>query len=563
MHIFDLIQSFVLLALIVLATPLLGQYMANVFEGKSTFLHPLLGWFERLCYRISGIDPDEETPWTSYAKDFLIFNGIGFVILLLMLTFQNIFPLNPQNLPGVSWPLAFNISSSFVTNTNWQSYAGETTLSYFSQMLGLTVQNYFSAASGMAVFLALARGIAKKSASTLGNFWVDLVRMTLYVLLPLSFLFAVVLASQGVIQSLDPYVTFNTLEGGKQTIPLGLVASQEAIKQLGTNGGGFFNANSAHPFENPSGWTNFLEAFAILLIPAASTYTYGIIIGSKKHGWLLFNTMLTILVLGTAASLVSERLHDPVLGAYPLLEGIESRIGQSNSLFWTISTTATANGSTNAAISSLSPLSSGIAMFNIMLGELVFGGIGVGMCSILVFTLLTVFLSGLMVGRTPEYLGKKIEKHEMKWVMASVLIPGALILIGTSISVILPSALSSLGNHGPHGFSEILYAFTSSSGNNGSAFAGLNANTDYYNLVLGIVMIAARLAIVIPSLAIAGLLVSKKITPSSTGTLSNESFLFGVLLFSVIIIVGGLTFFPALSLGPVIEHLLMINGRIY
>ncbi|HEY4831549.1 MAG TPA: potassium-transporting ATPase subunit KdpA, partial [Waddliaceae bacterium] len=372
---------------------------------------------------------------------------------------------------------------------------------------------------------------------------------------------AVVLVGEGVIQTFSSYVEVTTLENAKQTIPLGPVASQIAIKQLGTNGGGFLNANSAHPFENPTAFSNLLEMLALVLIPAASVYTFGIMIGSKKHAWLLFSAMFVLWVAGISISFSSEHLYNSVIDVYPILEGKETRLGTTNSLLWSVSTTATSNGSVNAMMSSLSPLAGGLAMFNIMLGELVFGGVGVGLCSIIMFTLLTVFLSGLMVGRTPEYLGKKIEKREMQWVMMAVMMPGALILIGAGISCVLPEALSSLGNQGPHGLSEILYAFTSSAGNNGSAFAGLNANTNYYNLALGTVMLLARISIILPSLAIAGLLAKKKITPPSAGTFSTNSILFVILLISVILIVGALTFFPALSLGPAIEHLLMLEGQ--
>lgn len=556
----DLFELILFTALFICLTPLLGTYMANVFSGKAT---KTFGWLENFCYRMGGINPEEEMSWIEYGKALLLFNFLGFFSLFILQLIQAYLPLNPQNFEGVSWHLAFNTAMSFTTNTNWQSYGGENTLSYLTQMLGLTSHNYLSAATGMAALLALVRGLIRKTSETIGNFWVDLTRMVVYILLPLSIIMALVLVGEGVIQTFSPYVELETLEKAKQTIPLGPVASQIAIKQLGTNGGGFFNANSAHPFENPTPFSNLLEVLAIILIPAASVYTYGIFIGLKRHAWVLFATMFVLWGVGILIAFASEHIHNPVLGFYPNLEGQETRLGTSNSLLWAVTTTATANGSVNAMISSLSPLAGGVAMFNIMLGELVFGGVGVGLCSMIMLTLLTVFLSGLMVGRTPEYLGKKIEKREMQWVMMAVLMPGALILVGAGISCVLPIALSSLGNQGPHGLSEILYAFTSCAGNNGSAFAGLNANTPYFNLTLGTVMFLARVSIILPSLAVAGLLAKKKITPPSVGTFSTESFLFFVLLLSVILIVGALTFFPALSLGPIVEQLLMLEGQAF
>jgi potassium-transporting ATPase potassium-binding subunit len=563
MNFFDWVQILFFVALIVCLTPLLGRYMANVFKGKPTFMHPVLGWLENLCYRMGGVDSKEEMSWIEYGKALLIFNLISFATLFFLQLFQGFLPLNPQNFPAVSWPLAFNTAISFTTNTNWQAYAGETTMSYLTQMLGLAVHNFLSAATGLAALLVLIRGFTRKNAITVGNFWVDLIRTIVYVLLPLSIVMAIILVSEGVVQTFSPYVEVTTLENAKQTIPLGPAASQIAIKQLGTNGGGFFNANSAHPFENPSTFTNLLEMIAILLIPAASVYTYGILIGSRKHAWILFFVMLGLWAAGIAISFNSEYLHDPLIDAYPLLEGKETSLGISNSLLWSVSTTTTANGSVNAMISSLTPLAGGVAMFNIMLGELIFGGVGVGLCSMIMFALLTVFLSGLMVGRTPEYLGKKIEKSEMKWVVLAVLMPGALILTGSGISSILPQGLVSLSHQGPHGLTEILYAFSSSAGNNGSAFGGLNANTNYYNLLLGFIMLIARISIILPTLAVAGLLANKKVTPPSEGTFSTNSLLFAILLVSVILIVGALTFFPALSLGPFAEQILMLDGQAF
>lgn len=555
------IQCLFFIGIFLCLTPIIGTYIEQVFTGKAAFAYRSLGWLENLSYRIGGTNPKEEMTWIEYGKALFTFNVFGFVTLFLLQLLQGYLPLNPQHFSGVPWPLAFNVAASFTTNTDWQSYSGETTLSYLTQMLGLASQNFLSAATGMAVLLTLIRGLTRKTMDTVGNFWADLVRTVVYLLLPLSIILAIILVGEGVIQNFSSYVEVTTLENAKQTIPLGPVASQVAITQLGTNGGGFFNANAAHPFVNPTSISNFLEMLAIVLIPTASVYAYGIMIGSKKHGWLLFVAMIFIWVAGLSLSFYSEHLNDPVIDAYPMLEGKETRLGVANSLIWSVSTTATANGSTNTMLSSLSPLAGGVAMFNLMLGELVFGGIGVGLCSMIMLVLLTVFLSGLMVGRTPEYLGKKIEKSEMRWVVTAILVPGALILIGAGITCVIPEALSSLENRGPHGLSEILYAFSSAAANNGSSFAGLNANTNYYNLMLGVVMLLARAAIILPSLAIAGSLARKKITPPSLGTFSTSSISFLILLIGVILIVGALTFFPALSLGPIVEHLLMLKGR--
>lgn len=501
--------------------------------------------------------------WSEYGKALLYFNFFGLIGLFCIQLLQDRLPLNPQSFPAVAWPSALNTAVSFTTNTNWQSYAGESTMSYLTQMLGLASQNFLSAATGMAVLVALTRGFTRKNMETIGNFWVDLVRTILYLLLPLSILMAAFLIGEGVVQTFSPYVEISTLEGGKQTVPLGPAASQVAIKQLGTNGGGFFNTNSAHPFENPTALSNLVEMLAILLIPAASVYAYGIMIHSKKHAMLLILVMFTMWLCGNAVSRYSEGIANPVFDGITVLEGQETRFGVMNSVLWTTSTTATSNGSVNAMISSLSPLTGGVALFNIMLGELIFGGIGVGLCSMIMFILLTVFLSGLMVGRTPEYFGKKIEKREVQWMMLAILLPSSMILIGASLASVYPAALESLLNQGPHGLSEILYAFSSAAGNNGSAFAGLNAGSDFYNLSLAVVMLLGRISIILPSLAIAGLLAKKNRSPDSAGTFSTHSLLFAVLLFGVILLIGGLTFFPALSLGPIVEHLLMLEGRTF
>lgn len=537
--------------------------MAAVFENRRTFAHCFLEPLEKISYRMAGIDENKSMHWIEYTQAWLIFNFIGLLILYLIQIFQEYLPLNPQGLSGVAWPTAFNTAISFATNTNWQSYTGETTMSYFTQMLGLTVQNFVSAAAGISPFLVITRGLTLKGANTIGNFWTDLIRSLIYIFIPLSILLALLLVSQGTIQNFSSYLKISTLEGAEQTLPLGPVASQEAIKQLGTNGGGFFNANSAHPFENPTGLSNFLEMIAITLIPAGLVYAFGSMIRQTNHGWFLFCVMFLVWIGGILIALSAEYSFNPALNIFPVLEGIETRIGITNSVLWTVSTTATANGSVNSAISSLSPLAGGVAMINIKLGEIIFGGVGVGMCSMILIVLLTIFLSGLLVGRTPEYLGKKIEIKEVQWLALGIIYPSALILSGSGISCILPIALSSLGNHGPHGLSEIVYAFTSAAGNNGSAFAGLDAGTPYYNLVLGIVMLIGRLGIVIPSLAIGGLLAKKKITPPSSGTLTSNSFLFFCLLLCVILIVCALSFFIPITLGPIIEHLLMLNKQLF
>lgn len=551
------------IALFLGTTPLLGRYMASIFQEGTDKPYFLLSWLEKAIYRICHIHPHQEMNWKEYAKAMLYFNLFGLIFLFFLQLLQGWLPLNPQSLPGVEPALAFNTAVSFVTNTNWQAYGGENTLSYLTQMLGMTVQNFASAATGSAVLLALIRGIKRHSSETIGNFWQDLTRTVVYLFLPFCIIFALFLVSQGVIQTLSPYVQATTLENETQIIPLGPAASQIAVKQLGTNGGGFFNANSSHPFENPTPLSNFFENFAIFWIPAAAVYMYGLMVKSRGQGWVIFLVMFVFWLGGLAIAEYSESLNNPVLGINPVLEGKETRFGSANSVLWAVTTTGTSNGSVNSMHDSLSPLAGGVAMFNIMIGEIVFGGVGVGLCGMLMFVFLTVFLSGLMVGRTPEYLNKKIEKTEMQWVMLAILVPGALILLGSGIAALLSDALDSLGNTGPHGLSEILYSFSSAAGNNGSAFAGLNANTYFYNSVLGIVMLLARLAILIPSVAIAGSLAAKPTVAFSEGTLATDTPLFGILLFSVILIVAALTFFPALSLGPIVEQILLLRGRIF
>ncbi len=556
----DYLQILLFFAVLVGLTPILGNFMFKVFTGKNHLMKPVFGWLEGLTYKFSGIDPEKETTWKSYTFDLLIFNFTGFVFVFLIQLFQSQLPLNPANLPNVSWHSALNTSVSFMTNTNWQGYSGETTLSYFVQMIGLTVQNFVSAATGIAVLLALIRGLARKTIDTIGNFWTDLTRSTLYILLPLSILFAIVLAGQGVVQNFKSYETFHTLEGATQVIPMGPAASQIAIKQLGTNGGGFFNANSAHPFENPTPFSNFLEMLAILLIPAALTFTYGKMVGSVRHGWTIFKAMLILLVLGLSISLYAEYSSNPIFGNLPLMEGKETRFGITNSVLWATSTSAASNGSVIAMHDSLSPLAGMVAMINIMLGEIIFGGVGAGLYGIIIFVILTVFIAGLMVGRTPEYLGKKIQKFEVQMAIIAVLAPNIVILLFAAWASVSSQGLSGLNNSGPHGLSEILYAYASAAGNNGSAFAGLNVNTVFYNLTLGIGMLIGRFGIILPVMAIAGSMARKKVTPSSTGTFHTDNWLFIGLLIAVIVIVGGLTHFPALSLGPVVEHLLMNKG---
>jgi len=559
MTLHDVIQVLLFFAILIGLTPILGNYLYKVFTGNKHFMLPVFSWLERLTYKFIGVNPDEETNWKSYTFGLLTFNLVGFVFVFLIQLIQAYLPLNPANLSNVSWHSAFNTSISFMTNTNWQGYAGEITLSYFVQMVGLTVQNFVSAATGLAVLLALIRGLSRKTTDKLGNFWTDLTRSTLYVLLPLSILLAVMLVGQGVVQNFKTYETVQTIQGAQQVIPMGPAASQIAIKQLGTNGGGFFNANSAHPFENPTPFSNLLEMLALLLIPAALTYMYGKMVGSIRQGWTIFSVMLILLVVGLSISLYAEYSSNPIFGHLPLMEGKETRFGITNSILWSTSTTAASNGSVIAMHDSLSPLAGMVAMINILLGEIVFGGVGAGLYGMVIFIILTVFIAGLMVGRTPEYLGKKIEAFEIKMAIIAILAPSFVILLFTAWAAVSSAGFSSLNNSGPHGFSEILYAYSSAAGNNGSAFAGLNANTLFYNLTLGFGMLIGRFGVIIPVLAIAGNMAKKKITPPSSGTFHTDNGLFAGLLIAVIIIVGGLTFFPALSLGPIVEHLLLMK----
>ncbi|MBI5927794.1 MAG: potassium-transporting ATPase subunit KdpA [Chloroflexi bacterium] len=559
----ELVQIALYVGLLIVCTPLLGGYMAKVFSGQRNFMSPVLTPIENGIYKVSGVNASQEMDWKTYAVAMLLFNLLGFLVLFVIQLVQGSLPLNPENLPNVPTALAFNTAISFMTNTNWQSYAGETTMSYFTQMVGLAVQNFVSAATGIAIVVALTRGLARRTGQTIGNFWVDLVRAILYILLPLSIILALILVSQGVVQTFASYKDVTTLTGEIQHLPLGPAASQIAIKQLGTNGGGFFNTNSAHPFENPTPLSNFLQMFAILMIPAALTYTYGVMVGAKRQGWVIFGAMLLLFMVGLITMLAAEYSHNPVYGVAGVMEGKETRFGVANSVLWAESTTVASNGSVNSMHDSLSPIAGMIPLFNIMLGEVIFGGVGAGLYGMLIFVILTVFIAGLMVGRTPEYLGKKIEAREVKMAILAVLLPNACILLGAGLASVLDQALASRANMGPHGLSEILYAFSSAAGNNGSAFAGLNANVDFYNIALGIIMLIGRFGIIIPVLVIAGSMVSKRVSPPSPGTFPTDGGLFVGLLVAVVLIVGALTFFPALSLGPIVEHYLMQAGRIF
>jgi K+-transporting ATPase ATPase A chain len=485
------------------------------------------------------------------------------VFLFLIQLVQAYLPFNTEHLPNLSWHLAFNTASSFITNTNWQSYSGENTMSYFVQMVGLTVQNFVSAATGIAVLIALIRGLTRKTTENLGNFWTDMTRSVVYVLLPLSILLGIVLVGQGVVQTFSHYQTATTLQGITQTIPLGPAASQIAIKQLGTNGGGFFNMNSAHPFENPTPFTNFLEMLALIIISAGLVFTYGYYARSKRQAWAIFITMFILFVGGLSLSLWSEYSHNAVLNVAGSMEGKETRFGITNSVLFSVITTNTSCGAVNCMHDSLSPLSGMVSMFNMMLGEIIFGGVGSGLYGMIIFVFITVFIAGLMVGRTPEFLGKKVEAFEIKMAIIAVLAPSVVIKLFTAIACIVPAGLAGLNNAGPHGFSEILYAFSSAAGNNGSAFAGLTANTPFYDLMLGFGMLIGRFGVIIPVMAIAGSMAKKKIAPESAGTFKTDNWLFVLLLIGVILIVGGLTFFPPLAVGPIVEHFLMNLGVTY
>lgn len=560
--------SLLFLAVLFVIKPL-GLYMARVFSGERTVLSPVLGPIEEGFYRMSGVDPNKEQGWLAYTLAMLAFSLVGFLALYAMLRFQAHLPLNPQGFPAVPADLAFNTAVSFVTNTNWQNYAGETTLSHFSQMAGLTVQNFLSAATGMALAVAFTRALARSKVTTLGNFWVDMVRATLYVLLPLSIVVALTFVAMGLPQTLDASVTVRTLEGANQAISLGPVASQEAIKQLGTNGGGFFNVNAAHPFENPTAWSNYLNIFAMLSISAALVYSFGQMVGNRRQGWALISAMAILLIAGVTVTYWAEAQGNPILtalGVDPALgnmEGKEVRFGQAMTALYAAVTTGLSDGGVNGMHGSFTGLGGLVPMFLMQLGEVLPGGVGSGLYGMLVFALLSVFVAGLMVGRTPEFLGKKIEGREMTFAMLAVLILPLVILGFTAISAMLPFAVASIGTAGPHGLSEILYAYTSTAGNNGSAFGGLTGNTPWYNTTLGIAMLLGRFAYVVPVMAIAGSLAAKVKAPASAGTFPTDGPLFVGLLIGIILILGGLQFFPALALGPVVEHLAMLAGQTF
>jgi K+-transporting ATPase ATPase A chain len=583
------IQLGIYLAVLLALVKPLGWYMARVYQGQSCGLDGLLGWLERGIYRVSGIDPAREMSWRRYAEAVLMFSVVGLVSLYALLRLQGSLPLNPQQLPGNTPDLAFNTSASFVSNTNWQSYGGETTLSYLSQMLGLTVQNFVSAAAGMAVLIALIRGLVRRSATTIGNFWVDLTRSTLYILLPLSMVLTIVLISQGAIQNFKPYETVQLVQpvaqadgesATTQLLAMGPAASQIAIKQLGTNGGGFFNVNSSHPFENATPLSNFVEMLSILMISGALCYTFGVMVGDTRQGWAILAAMLVIFVPLVIGAVAAEQAGvtaydamgiDQVASAWQSggnMEGKETRFGIANSGIWATATTAASNGSVNAMHDSFTPLGGLVPMWLMQLGEVVFGGVGSGLYGMLMFVIVAVFVAGLMVGRTPEYLGKKIESYEMKMASLVILIPPIVVLVGAAIAASGPGleyaageeVKGHLNNPGAHGFSEILYAYSSAGNNNGSAFAGLTANEPFYNTTLGIAMLASRFLLMIPTLAIAGSLARKKFTPPSAGTLPTHTPLFIVLVAGAVVLVGALAFIPALALGPIVEHLQMVSG---
>jgi len=577
-----------LIVLMALVKPL-GLYMARVYSGAPCGLDRALGWLERWFYRLAGVDPQQEMSWRTYAVAVLLLNAAGLALVYLLLRLQGVLPLNPQRLPGVPPMLAFNTAVSFATNTNWQSYGGETTLSYLSQMLALGVQNFVSAATGMAVLVALIRGLTRRSAETIGNFWVDLVRCILYILMPLSLGLSVALVSQGVVQSLRPYQEVSLVQtqaaadgqtASNQTLPLGPATSQIAIKQLGTNGGGFFNVNSAHPFENPTPLSNFLELLAILLIPAALCYTFGVLAGDRRQGWAVLAAMMLIFVPATIGTFLAEQAGNPRLASLGIdavasqeqaggnMEGKETRFGIVNSALWATATTAASNGSVNSMHDSFTPLGGLLPLWLMQLGEVVFGGVGSGLYGMLMFAIVAVFVAGLMVGRTPEFLGKKIEAFEMKMASLVILIPPVVVLLGTAVAVSGPglhyqrdegTIATQLNNPGAHGFSEVLYAFSSAGNNNGSAFAGMTANEPFYNTALGIAMLLGRYWLMVPVLAVAGSLARKKYAPPGSGTLPTHTPLFVLFLAMTVLLVGALSFVPCLALGPIVEQLQMVE----
>ncbi|HVZ42034.1 MAG TPA: potassium-transporting ATPase subunit KdpA [Candidatus Kapabacteria bacterium] len=575
-----ILQILLFFGLVLLLVKPLGAFMARVFNGERTFLHPVLGPVERFIYRISGVDPNQEQHWTTYTIGMLLFSLVGLLLLYGLQRLQGVLPLNPQGLGAVAPDLAFNTAVSFTTNTNWQAYSGESTMSYLVQMAGLAFHNFVSAATGIVLAIALIRGFARHSMQTIGNFWADLVRCTLYVLLPLCVIGALVLVWQGVPQNFSSYTDVTTIEGAKQTIAQGPVASQEIIKQLGTNGGGFFNANSAHPYENPTPLSNLIAMVAIFALGGGLTYTMGRMVGNQRQGWAIFAAMSVLFFMGIALLYPSETHMHPAIEksganiavvadpgseqAGGNMEGKEVRFGIANSALFATATTDASCGAVNSMHDSFTPLGGMVPLLNIELGEVIFGGVGSGMYGFLLFAILSVFIAGLMVGRTPEYLGKKIESREMKMtVLALVLILPLSILGFTALASVHPDGLKGPLNAGAHGFSEILYAFVSGTGNNGSAFAGLSANTMFYNITIALAMLFGRFLFIVPAMAVAGSLAQKKIHPPSSGTFPTTGWLWVGLLVAVILIVGGLTFFPALALGPIVEHLQMMAGKIF
>ncbi len=592
------LQIFIYVVLLLALAKPLGGYMARVYQGESVGLNRWFAGVEKLFYRLSGVKADQEMRWTQYALAMLIFNLLGLLVVYALQRFQDILPFNPQALPAVTPDSSFNTAASFITNTNWQGYSGEATMSYLTQMLGLTVQNFLSAASGMAVLVALIRGFARRNTGTIGNFWVDMTRSTLYILLPLSLVLALFLVGQGVVQTFSPYQTVSLQEtvsyqtpkldaDGKalvdaegkpvteaaetkqQTLALGPAASQIAIKQLGTNGGGFFNANSAHPFENPTPLSNFLEMLAILLIPAALCVTFGVMVGDVRQGWVMLAAMTLVFVTLIAVTVPAEQSGNPAFTALGVdqlasaqqpggnMEGKETRFGIANSALWAVATTAASNGSVNAMHDSFTPIGGMFPMWLMQLGEVIYGGVGSGLYGMIIYALIAVFIAGLMIGRTPEYLGKKVEAFEVKMSGIVILIPPLMVLAGTAIAVMTDLGKASIFNPGAHGFSEVLYAFSSAGNNNGSAFGGISANVPFYNFMLGLAMLFSRYWLMIPVLAIAGSFAAKKTVPVGPGTLSTHTPLFVLLLIGTVLMVGALTFVPALALGPVVEHLQM------
>ncbi len=561
---FQIALYFVVLTALVVP---LGRYMARVFEGERTFLTPVFRPVEVLLYRVAGVDETREQHWLTYTIAALLFNAVGFAALYAILRFQAVLPLNPADQSAVPADLSFNTAVSFATNTNWQNYGGESTMSYLSQMLGLTTQNFVSAATGIALVIALTRAFARTSGKTIGNFWVDLTRGTLYILLPIAFIGALFLVWQGVPQNIGPYVEATTLEGATQTLSQGPAASQIAIKQLGTNGGGFWNANSAVPYENPTPLSNFFQVLFILLIPAALTCTFGRMVRDERQGWALYAAMSVIFIAGLAVCYWAESAGNPNFAALGLdpanMEGKEVRFGIANSSLWAVATTAASNGSVNAMHDSFTPLGGMIPIIMMQLGEIIYGGVGSGLYGMLLMVIIAMFVAGLMVGRTPEYLGKKIEAKEVKMAMLAILILPLFMLGFTAVAVLLPFGLSSMQDPGPHGFSEVLYLYTSQTANNGSAFGGFTGNTLWYNTTGGLSMLVGRYFVIIPAMAVAGSLVAKKTVPPSAGTFPTHTPLFVGLLVSVILIIGGLTFFPALALGPIAEHFAMLAGTLF